>query len=109
MKIMYYELIKMLIEYERNKQPEVSATMVLFKQSICVSEAITWYLSEQICICPTMDLNVSSLPNTSAQCQVWEASKSVGKIEGYQVHYDKGLPNLCESVSENNLTSYCRS
>ena len=23
MKIMYYELIKMLIEYERNKQPEV--------------------------------------------------------------------------------------
>ena len=40
MKIMYYELIKMLIEYERNKQPEV-----------------------------------------------WDASKSVGKIEGYQVDY----------------------
>ena len=26
MKIMYYELIKMLIEYERNKQPEVRNT-----------------------------------------------------------------------------------
>ena len=26
MKIMYYELIKMLIEYERNKQPEVKTT-----------------------------------------------------------------------------------
>ena len=26
MKIMYYELIKMLIDYERNKQPEVRVT-----------------------------------------------------------------------------------
>ena len=27
MKIMYYELIKMLIEYERNKQPEVKQNL----------------------------------------------------------------------------------
>lgn len=41
MKIMYYELIKMLIDYERGDQPEV-----------------------------------------------WEATKSVAKIEGYQVILD---------------------
>ena len=40
MKIMYYELIKMLIEYERNKQPEVRNTKSLSaKQSPCLFES----------------------------------------------------------------------
>ena len=38
MKIMYYELIKMLIEYERNKQPEVKDKTCL-ELEICGKKA----------------------------------------------------------------------
>ena len=41
MKIMYYELIKMLIEYERNKQPEVKdeTCLKLERSKICDKKA----------------------------------------------------------------------
>ena len=69
MKIMYYELIKMLIEYERNKQPEVKDKTRL-KLEISKKKLISNLL---IHIVSFFDI------------QVWDASKSVGKIEGYQV------------------------
>ena len=44
MKIMYYELIKMLIEYERNKQPEVRDTISRILQPIAL------YLSNNLSV-----------------------------------------------------------
>ena len=39
MKIMYYELIKMLIEYERNKQPEVQRDTKSLSAKQCLFES----------------------------------------------------------------------
>ena len=96
MKIMYYELIKMLIEYERNKQPEVRNTIskhlyLTTNCSVLLNQYIFVHIYESntvlICIC----LATNILLCQAIKClfffqqQVWDASKSVGKIEGYQV------------------------
>ena len=54
MKIMYYELIKMLIEYERNKQPEVTSNKPVF-----ISNHFSNNINPLSNVCPAINQNVS--------------------------------------------------